>query len=122
VAGFGDVVSQLRSTIRDDGWTPGRGDYGADHSSGLIAIIEDHNCVKGCTLSGTRAARREFGPGGNCSILARVAIGDNEPIRELDPRREGPHCTARIPPPEPDPPKPRRRPDNPGGTEPLFDL
>lgn len=118
---FGDVVSQLRSDIQENGWRPGRGDYGSDHSSDLIELIEDHNCSKGCTLSGTRAARREFGPGGTCSILMRVSFGDGEPIRELDPRREGPHCTARVPPPEPPPRKPRRKP-GPAGTEPLFDF
>jgi hypothetical protein len=118
VTGFGDVVSQLRDDIRANGWTPGRGDYGTDHSSDMIALIEEHNCVKGCTLSGTRAARREFGPGGNCELLALVAIGDG-PIREFDPRPDGPHCTARIEPPPKPPAKPRARPAPPN-TEPLF--
>jgi hypothetical protein len=117
---MGDVVSQLRSDIRENGWRPGRGDYGADNSSDLVELIEEHNCVKGCTLAGTLAERREFGPGGNCSILMRVATADtNDPIRELDPRREGPHCTARVEPPEPSPRTPRRsRP--PSDTDTLF--
>jgi hypothetical protein len=116
---IGDVVFQLRTTIAAEGWTPGRGDYGCDHSSEMVDLIEEHNCIHGCTKSGTRAARREFGPGGTCNILALVAMGDG-PIPELDPRRDGPHCTARTP---PDPTtRKRRRKRGPSGTAPLFDL
>lgn len=77
-----------------EGWIPGRGDYGTEYSGDLVAIIEAHNCVKGCTRAGTAAQQAEFGPGGCCGVLARVALG-NQPVPELDPRPDGPHCTAR---------------------------
>jgi hypothetical protein len=115
---FGDVVFQLRDDILKNGWTPGRGDYGADHSSDIIALIEEHNCVHGCTRAGTAAERKEFGPGGNCSLLASVAAG-GIPIPELEPRRAGPYCTVRHPPPPKPPPKPRRK-APPKDVPPLF--
>jgi len=118
---IGDVVSQLRDDIRENGWRPTRGDYGSDHSSDLIEVIEAHNCVHGCLKSGSAAKRKEFGPGGNCEILARIAFwqSDDEPIREIDPRLSGPHCNAReAPPPKPAPaPRPHRPPE---GIDPLF--
>ena len=77
-------------------WAPYRGDYGAHYAHELIEVIEERNCVKGCTRSGTQADRDEFGPGGNCHILAMVALGTyGEIIPELDPQPEGPHCRAR---------------------------
>lgn len=77
------------------GWAPGRGDYGCEYGTDLIPIIEAHNCVKGCVSAGTQADIAEFGPGGNCHILALVAAADGTPIPELDPRQEGPHCRTR---------------------------
>lgn len=77
-------------------WSPYRGDYGAHHSQDVIEAIEADSCIKGCTRSGTQAERDEFGPGGNCHILALVALGEyGQIIPELDPRPDGPHCTAR---------------------------
>lgn len=80
----------------DKPWTPGRGDYGTEYAGDLIAIIEAHNCVKGCTRAGTPREIEDYGPGGTCEILARVSIPDAVP--ELDPRAEGPHCSARVDP------------------------
>lgn len=98
-------------------WVPGRGDYGADHSSDLIATIEDVNCSQGCAHAGTRAERKEFGPGGNCTLLAMVAAGAPfVQIPDLDPCDDGPRCRRRTP-----PPPPKRR-EKQRGTEPLFAL
>jgi hypothetical protein len=74
-------------------WVPGRGDYGTEYATDLVEIIERHNCVKGCTRSGTQAERDEFGLGGNCEVLARVCVPAAVP--ELDPRPDGPHCRVR---------------------------
>lgn len=103
--------------ITKGGWIPYRGDYGARYSLDLIPLVEAANCSKGCTKSGTDAERDEFGPGGNCHILAMVSIGDQEtPIPELVPTVDGIACTARQDPAtvgieplvdvEPVPPKP----------------
>jgi hypothetical protein len=75
------------------GWVPGRGDYGAEYATDLIRIIEQRNCVKGCTHAGSPAEVAEFGPGGCCPILARTFTEDALP--EIDPRPDGPHCDAR---------------------------
>ena len=77
-------------------WAPYRGDYGAHYGTDLIDLIEAGNCSKGCARSGTQAERDEFGPGGNCHVLALVALGDyGEIVHGLDPRPAGPHCHAR---------------------------
>jgi hypothetical protein len=77
-------------------WAPYRGDYGVHYAGELIEGIEELNCVKGCLKAGTQAQRDEFGPGGNCDVLAIVSIGEyGQTIPELDPRPDGPHCTAR---------------------------
>jgi hypothetical protein len=77
-------------------WAPYRGDYGAHYGTELIPVIEAGNCVKGCTHAGKQKAIDEFGPGGICSVLARVGfIAYGEIIPELDPRPTGPHCYAR---------------------------
>jgi hypothetical protein len=79
-------------------WIPNRGDDGAYYSADLIEVIEDGNCRFGCLRSGTDADREEFGPGGNCTVLALVGLGDQStPIPELDPRPDGPFCRAREP-------------------------
>ena len=78
-----------------EGWAPGRGDYGCEYATDLIPIIERLNCVHGCANSGTPEAKAEYGPGGDCAILAATFL--EKPIPELDPRPEGPHCRARIP-------------------------
>lgn len=86
------------SVVTDSGatdWRPGRGDYGAEYAGDLIEIIERFNCSKGCTRSGSQADRDEFGPGGNCTVLAAVFMSPEEGIPELDPRPDGPHCRAR---------------------------
>jgi hypothetical protein len=99
-------------------WTPGRGDYGADNVGDMIAIVEEHNCAHGCTRAGTRKQQRDAGgPGGFCSILARLVC--EEVMPEMDPREDGPHCRERIPlPPKPER-APRRRPA-PAGMEPML--
>lgn len=77
-------------------WAPWRGDYGAHYGADLIPLIEERSCVKGCTRAGTQAQRDEFGPGGSCYVLARVSLGEyGQVIPELEPRPDGPHCTAR---------------------------
>lgn len=65
-----------------------------DHSSEAIDHIEQHNCVKGCAIPDPQDIR-EFGPGGNCPILVQVAIGDGEPIEQLDDRGRTIVCLAR---------------------------
>lgn len=79
-------------------WIPGRGDYGTEYASELIEVIESGNCKKGCLRSGSDAEKAEFGPGGNCGILAMVALGDGEtPVPELDPTPRYPTCRVREP-------------------------
>ena len=75
-------------------WIPGRGDYGSDHCSDLIMIVEEDNCSRGrgCVKAGTLAQRAEFGDGGVCPHILAVILGD--PVPELDPLPEGPVCRA----------------------------
>lgn len=100
-------------------WTPGRGDYGADHCTDIIELVEELNCStgRGCIHAGTRATIAEFGPGGNCGVLAMVVIADT-PIPELDPQDEGPVCQRYAERPEPV----RRGMRTPKGIEPLFEV
>jgi hypothetical protein len=81
--------------VTSDGWLPGRGDYGAEYAADLIALIEASSCRHGCAKSGTQADRDEYGPGGNCVILAMVCMPERQ--KELEPRADGPVCTAREP-------------------------
>jgi hypothetical protein len=74
-------------------WKPGRGDYGCEYAGNLIEIVEQHNCVKGCTKAGTPEQVAEHGPGGVCDVLVRIFT--EEPVPELDPRPDGPVCTVR---------------------------
>lgn len=98
-------------------WHPYRGDYGTDHSTDMIAIVEELNCSKGCAHAGPRSKRREFGPGGVCPIIGMIGLSSyGDQIPELDPRDEGPHCRAYTP-----MPPPVRR-EKQRGTEPLFPI
>jgi len=82
--------------VTDEGWTPNRGDYGAHYATDLIPLIEKRNCIKGCVHSGSQSDRDEFGPGGNCHILAMVSLGAQDVrIPELVPQVHGIRCTAR---------------------------
>jgi hypothetical protein len=74
----------------------GRGDYGCEYASDVIAIIEQFNCVKGCARAGDLVGPALGGsPGGSCDILDR--IWSEEPVPEIDPRDEGPVCKVRQP-------------------------
>jgi hypothetical protein len=85
--------------VTPEGWIPGRGDYGAHYASDLIPLVEAMSCRLGCTKSGTQATRDEFGPGGDCEVLAVLSLGDGETrIPELEPHAEGPRCRARVDP------------------------
>jgi len=77
-------------------WVPGRGDYGTEYAFALVEIIEEHNCSKGCVFA-VRDAVDEWGPGGNCSVLAM--IGADVPVPELNPLPAGPVCRKREAPP-----------------------
>jgi hypothetical protein len=94
-------------------WCPGRGDYGTDHASDMIALVEKLNCVKGCRFAGDAATRAQFGPGGDCGVLGRIWFEPEKGIPELDPQPAGPFCRKRTGdyPPEPLPDQ-----------EALFDL
>lgn len=76
-------------------WVPSRGDYGAYDATELIDRVEAGNCTKGCLKSGTAADRREFGPGGNCDVLAMLFSG--EAVPQLDPTPRYPTCRVREP-------------------------
>lgn len=73
----------------------GRGDYGSEYATDLVAKIDGWNCALGCQRAGDDAARAEFGPGGNCSLLAQLFA--KVPVPEFDPRQNGIHCIARVP-------------------------
>jgi hypothetical protein len=79
------------------------------YSFEAIDHIEETSCSKGC-LSGAKpgsADYKEFGPGGNCPILASVAIGLGDVIPELDDQGDRIVCLARQPRPSvPEPPRP----------------
>ncbi len=64
------------------------------HSTEAIEHIEQHNCIRGCAVPDPKDIA-EFGPGGACPILARVAAGDGEPISELDDQGRRIVCLAR---------------------------
>jgi len=59
-----------------------RRDHRFHRSSDAIEHIEQHNCVKGCKVPDP-AYVAEFGPGGDCPLLAQVSIGDGEPVLGL---------------------------------------
>jgi hypothetical protein len=59
-----------------------------EHASDAVVWIESWNCSAGCRRGAeSELELEEFGPGGTCDILARVAVGDGEPVPEL--RDEG---------------------------------
>lgn len=101
--------------LTDEGPVFGRGDYGAMYAGDLIELVERHNCVKGCLRSGTAAERAEFGPGGNCGLLA--ALFAEVAVPEFEPGPKRIVCKVREAPPEPEPvPLP------PEMTEPMFEV
>lgn len=60
---------------------PSEGPWG--YAFDAIDAVEEANCSKGCVHGArTRAALAEWGPGGQCDVLAQVAIGD-EVVDEL---------------------------------------
>jgi hypothetical protein len=78
-------------------WIPGRGDYGTEYSFDLVDLVERMNCSAGCVFA-ISANSGGLGPGGTCSILNQVGLGENVPIPELDPRPSGPFCRKqRVP-------------------------
>ena len=84
----------------------GRFEYAHD----AIAHVERTSCAKGCVRAWQDGPDKvaEFGPGGTCGVLARVGLGDGEPVPELldDGRRVV--CEARWPlGPEQGPPPPQ---------------
>lgn len=81
--------------VNTDGWLPRRGDYGAHYAGDLIPLVEATSCAHGCTKAGTQEVRDEFGPGGDCHLLALMTLPER--VREIEPRADGPVCTARQP-------------------------
>jgi len=68
------------------------------YASEALTAIEAWNCAKGCARGlADPAAFEEFGPGGTCHLLALVALGDGQPIPELDDDGDTVTCTAREP-------------------------
>jgi hypothetical protein len=85
--------------VTPGGWLPHRGDYGKHYADQLIPLVEATTCRLGCTRSGTQKERDEFGPGGTCAVLMRMT--EPERVAEIEPREDGPVCTARHPLPTP---------------------
>jgi hypothetical protein len=83
--------------ITEGGWLPRRGDYNAHYADKLIPLVEATSCGLGCVRSGTDKARAEFGPGGDCDVLARMTTPER--VTEIEPRPDGPVCNARQPAP-----------------------
>jgi len=76
---------------------PMRGDFGAEHATDLIPIVEATNCSHGCLKAGPPADIAEFGPGGNCHVLAMLMIG-GVPVEELTVVEDRIDCSARVDP------------------------
>jgi hypothetical protein len=79
------------------------------HSFEAIEHVETTSCSRGCLRGAApgSADEREFGPGGTCAILAEIAIGLGEEVRELDDQGDQVVCLVREPRPIA-PPPPRR--------------
>lgn len=76
--------------------TFGRGDYGAWYASDLIELVEETNCSKErCVHAGDDADVAEFGPGGNCHLLA--ALWAQVPIPEFVRHEDHIECTLHTP-------------------------
>lgn len=60
--------------VNDDGWLPGRGNYGQHYASDLVELVEARNCVRGCAHSGSERDRQNIGPSGICEITALMLI------------------------------------------------
>ena len=89
-----------------------RRDYRFEYTGEAIGAIITHNC-HGCTIPEPDTIA-QFGPGGDCAILATVAIGDpNMPIPQLLDNGRTIRCTNR----RVDPPNPAQPPQ----VESLFD-
>ena len=79
-----------------DGWRPARGDYGREYLTEVIDLIEERNCAKGCERAGGEfMIIAAMTPSGICPVMAEVI--QELPVREIDPRPDGPDCTARQP-------------------------
>lgn len=74
-------------------YTAGRGDYGCHYASGVVELVEKHNCSKGCTVPDPKDVA-EFGPGGTCGLLALLFTGD--PIPEFEALPTHVVCHART--------------------------
>jgi hypothetical protein len=61
--------------------------------------VEETNCARGCRWGAAPGSPedREFGPGGTCHVLARISLGDGDPIPELDDRGDRVVCLVREP-------------------------
>lgn len=64
------------------------------HCDDLIRHVEEHNCSLGCKRATPNAAE-EYGPGGQCTLLALACI--EEPIPEWWDDGAVVHCRAREP-------------------------
>ena len=93
-------------------------DHRFEYSGDAVDFIERTNCAKGCAVE--RDMPADFGPGGDCLILARVAMSDYEPIAELSDGGTWVRCEKRIP--LPPAPVVEPEPEPPVQTEALFDV
>jgi hypothetical protein len=68
------------------------------YADDAIQHIEALNCQWGCRRGAKDTLEwNALGPGGGCEILARVAVGDGEPIDELEYDGTRIVCHAREP-------------------------
>lgn len=74
------------------------------YSTEAIDHIESTSCSLGCRRGAAPGSpeAEEFGPGGTCGVLALVAIGDGEPIEDLDDQGDRVVCRVREPLPQRD--------------------
>lgn len=91
-----DVSAPGAPDVTAEGWLARRGDYGAEYAADLIPLIEATTCHLGCVNAGSEAERAEFGPGGNCHLLAQLCVPER--MAEFVPEPDGPRCTARVDP------------------------
>lgn len=69
------------------------------YSFEAVDHVEEVNCSRGCRWGAVPGSPEdeEFGPGGTCEVLARVSLGDGQPIPELDDRGDEVVCLVREP-------------------------
>lgn len=76
-----------------------RRDHRFDHASDALDHIEETSCRLGCRR-GAKSPAEEIdagGPGGQCSILLDVLMGDGNPIPELSDDGDRVVCLVREP-------------------------